>query len=139
MRNTEGIYLFKDADSDIVGATASILCVIHCLITPFIFTAQATAAATCAEISPMWWKMVDFIFLIITFFAVYYTAKSTPLRWLSLILYSLWSVLTLLIINKFYHLIEISHVTIYVLAICMSGLHFYNANYCRCFKNKCNN
>ncbi len=133
MKNIKVIHLEKTTDYDLLGTITSMLCMIHCIITPFLFAAQATVSTTCSEISPMWWKVLDYLFLIITFFAIYYTAKSTVLKWLPNLMYVMWSLLALLVVNKFYHLINISHVVIYVPALCLAGLHLYNRNYCRCY------
>ncbi|MFK7796305.1 MAG: MerC domain-containing protein [Aureispira sp.] len=47
--------------SDFFGAAASTLCLIHCLITPFIFVAQ-TCSRTCCSDAPIWWRMIDVVF-----------------------------------------------------------------------------
>jgi len=133
----KGIQLVKNTDPDFVGAASSVLCMIHCIITPFLFAAQATVSTACSEISPTWWKMVDYLFLIITFFAIYYTAKSTLLKWLPNVMYVMWSVLAILLFNKLYHLVSIPHPAIYVPALSLSGLHIYNRHYCRCQKDQC--
>jgi len=74
MKSQKEASLILKPDSDIMGALASGLCMMHCIITPFLFAALAT---TCSEVGPLWWKMVDFVFLVITFIAIRYTAKST--------------------------------------------------------------
>lgn len=113
-------------NSDMLGATASMLCVVHCLLTPFLFAAQATLLSTCSDISPTWWRMIDFIFLIITFFAIRFTVNSTSFKWLPSALYSLWSILAILTFNKFFHFIQLPHLLIYIAAIGLSILHLYN-------------
>ena len=42
-----------NSESDIFGAAASSLCLIHCLLTPVIFVVQASAFS-CSEASPIW-------------------------------------------------------------------------------------
>jgi hypothetical protein len=119
-------------DSDFIGAVASVLCIVHCLLTPLLFVAHSTVVLSCAEIGPMWWKMIDFIFLAITYIAIYYTAKSTVLRWVSRSLYLLWYCLALLVINKFFQFVGIPDVVLYVPGLALCVLHLYNRNYCRC-------
>jgi hypothetical protein len=51
-------------NSDGIGALASTLCLIHCLITPFIFVVQSCATSCCAS-APAWWLFFDYFFLII--------------------------------------------------------------------------
>ena len=137
MSNLKGTFSVRDTDYDFIGAGASVLCMIHCLLTPFLFAAQATVSSSCSEISPMWWKMVDYVFLIFTFFAIHYTSKASLLKWIPNVLYALWTILALLLVNKFYNLISIPHAIIYIPAISLTVLHLYNRNYCRCYKDKC--
>jgi len=127
----------KTADYDILGASASMLCMVHCILTPFLFAAQATVSSTCSDISPMWWKTVDVLFLVITFFAIFFTSKNTLLKWIPTTLYMLWGIYALLVLNKFFHLISIPHSIIYVPAISLSILHLYNKNYCSCHSSAC--
>lgn len=135
MKFIREISLNRVSDSDFIGAIASVLCVIHCALTPFLFAAQAAISSSCKDIGPLWWKLIDFFFLIITFFAIYYTTKSTQLKWLPFVLYSLWSLLALLLVIKFYNLFDVPHSIMYVLAIGLSSLHIYNRHYCLCQKN----
>ena len=46
-------------NSDIIGASASTLCTIHCLATPFIFFASTCTQSCCAS-APSWWVWIDF-------------------------------------------------------------------------------
>jgi len=126
-----------NSKSDIFGLVASSLCMVHCLATPFLFAAQAAVGATCSDIGPLWWKMIDFFFLVITFFAIVYTVKSTLLKWMPLVLYVLWTVLAILVVNKFFHIVHVPHTIIYIPAIALSLLHLYNWNYCRCHEDRC--
>ena len=53
--------------SDTIGAIASTLCVIHCLMTPMLFAAQSYIAVQ-QEVIPFWWKNLDFLFVAISLF-----------------------------------------------------------------------
>ena len=64
-------------NSDYLGAAASGLCIIHCLLTPVLFVVQASSSLTCSEISPGWWSAIDYLFLAVTFFAIRATTRST--------------------------------------------------------------
>ena len=55
---------------DSVGIIASTLCMIHCIGTPFIFIAKACSATCCSE-APLWWVIIDYIFLFISFSQLY--------------------------------------------------------------------
>ena len=56
---------------DLVGAMTSGLCAIHCMITPFIFLAKAGSTAIHVEV-PIWYQMIDYLFIVISFGAVYF-------------------------------------------------------------------
>lgn len=128
---------FLDINSDILGAAASFLCIIHCLLTPFIFVAQASVSHVCSEISPFWWKSIDLFFLAITIAAVYFTAKSTNLKWMPISLWTCWIILAFLVLNKFINLVSIPHFIVYIPAISLSVLHIYNRRYCNCDNEVC--
>jgi len=132
MKFKKEISLRIDSNSDLLGILASGLCMIHCIATPFLFVTQATASVSCAEISPLWWKSIDYIFLVITFFAIYFSAKFTTLKWMPITLYSCWFVLTFLVINASLQLISLPHALIYIPALGLSFLHIYNRRYCSC-------
>ena len=53
--------------ADIIGASASLLCIIHCLATPFVFFIKTSSSLCCSE-TPTWWQSIDYIFLTVAFF-----------------------------------------------------------------------
>ncbi len=122
--------------SDIFGALASTLCLIHCLITPLIFVAQ-TCSLTCCASAPAWWRVIDLAFLIISFFAIYASTNSTTKNWLKISFWVSWVSLFMLIINENFHFITLAHESIYVPSLALILLHFYNKKYCTCSSNSC--
>ncbi len=62
--------------SDFIGVAASTLCFFHCIATPLIFVAQA-GSAVMEEVHPWWWGTLDIIFLVISFFAVYWSSRKS--------------------------------------------------------------
>ena len=84
--------------SDVIGAFASGLCMMHCIATPFFFIASA-CSATCCNTSPIWWQRLDYIFLFVSLFAVYQGAKSSTKLWVSCGLLANWLALFILILN----------------------------------------
>ncbi|WP_430814111.1 MerC domain-containing protein [Carboxylicivirga sp. RSCT41] len=125
----------KTLSFDSIGMASSTLCLVHCLITPFIFIAQA-CAASCCETAPVWWRAVDFIFLAISFMAVYFSAKKTPKKWMGYAFYALFIILSTLIINEYVVIYSLSKVPLYAAAILLAGLHFYNRSLSKC-SNEC--
>ena len=89
----------KIVNPDIIGVTASTLCFIHCVATPFIFVAKACSSTCCTE-APLWWKAVDFLFLAISFIAIYYTTKTSTKNWVKYALWVTWTLLLFVILNE---------------------------------------
>lgn len=123
-------------NSDILGTFASSLCLAHCVATPFLFLAQASAA-TCCDGPPTWWKFMDYFFLAISFFAIYWTTKTTTIKWMKPMLWLSWSVLAGIILNEKLELVPIPEAAIYYPAVALMGLHIYNRKYCTCNFDKC--
>lgn len=122
--------------SDYFGILASSLCMIHCLATPIIFMVQA-CTASCCESGPLWWRMMDYLFLIISLAAIHYSAKTTSLEWMPKAMYITWGILAFLIINGSINIFNIPHFFMYIPALSLVGLHFYNQKYCKCLEEKC--
>ena len=122
--------------SDYIGALSSGLCLIHCMATPFLFAAQSSAVHSCAD-APMAWSMIDFVFIGISFFAVWWSVKSTSKEWVK---YGMWTALGLsflVILNEKLGLVPLPGVTIYFTGFLLIGLHVYNHRYCKCAEDGC--
>ena len=117
--------------SDIIGVTASSLCFIHCLATPLLFVAHASAVAVEA-LHPWWWGTLDIIFLAISFFAVYWSAKNTSKRVMRFWFWSSWLVLAFVVLNEKVSIIPLFEETIYFPTMALVFLHIYNRRYCEC-------
>lgn len=128
-----------DTKSNLIGAFASGLCLIHCLAAPFIFVAQATAAHhhDHHHHDIGWWSSLDYVFLGISSIAVYYSAQNTSLKWMPTALYASWAGLSFLLLNEKFHLIHLSHEMIYIPTLSLIGLHVYNTRYCNCDDEEC--
>ena len=123
-------------NSDSIGALASTLCLIHCLITPFIFVVQSCAASCCAS-APSWWVFFDYLFLTISFFAIFKSTKTTQSNFIKIALWSFWVLLLCLILNESIEVLLINKNVLYFVAVSLSSLHIYNLKYCQCSDNKC--
>ena len=122
--------------ADNIGMASSSLCLIHCLITPFIFIAQTCTASCCAD-CPNWWKSIDFFFLLISFFAAYYAAKNTSKNWVKISFYFLFSLLTLLVVIQHTPYLSLSVYLNYFVAFLLFSLHIYNKRWCKCSTRCC--
>ncbi|MEM7372464.1 MAG: MerC domain-containing protein [Bacteroidota bacterium] len=136
MSSFQGTFLRKNATSDTLGAFASALCALHCVATPLIFLAHASTADHHAS-APLWWGILDYFFLIISFVAIHYSAKKTSLRWMPFALYFAWALLAGYILIETFHLFHLSHALIYFPAFGLVFLHVYNRRHCRCEEDDC--
>ena len=128
--------IFIKQKSDTLGTLASSLCLIHCIATPFIFLVQASSA-TCCNTLPFWWKLIDFIFLTISFFAIYWSTKTTSIQWIKPLLWLSWFALLLIILNEKLEIFHLEESVIYVPALALMVLHLYNKKYCQCNSESC--
>ena len=122
--------------SDVIGAFASGLCMMHCIATPFFFIASA-CSATCCNTSPIWWQRLDYIFLFVSLFAVYQGSKSSTKLWVSCGLLANWLALFVLILNTKLGWFFIAENFKFFPAFVLIGLHLYNMRYCQCESNEC--
>ena len=121
---------------DSVGIIASTLCMIHCIGTPFIFIAKACSATCCAD-APLWWLVIDYIFLFISFIAIYFINKNLKIRWLKNAFWFSWFVLLFTILNHSLQILDIHKNFIYIPAFSIIALHFYNLQFCKCKNESC--
>ena len=128
------IYLTQK--SDIWGATASSLCIIHCLTTPLLFVTQ-TSSISYFETLPFWWKYIDYFFLVISFMAVYKSTITTSLNWIKKALWINWTLLFIVIVNEKLKLFILAEVFNFIPASALIIIHLYNQKYCTCNTNKC--
>ena len=122
--------------SDRIGIIASFLCTIHCIATPFLFIAKACSVTCCAE-APLWWVMIDYVFLIVSFVAIYYTNKNSSIRWLKSFLWISWFLLLITILNHSIGFIYLPENFIYIPAFSIILLHLYNLKFCKCEDETC--
>jgi hypothetical protein len=125
-----------EINSDHIGVTASSLCMLHCFFTPLLFLSQATSVTFTQEI-PFLWQSLNYLFLLISFLAIYYTAKNSSKLSVKVLLVSTWLILSSLIINEFFEITSIPELYTYAAATSLAGLHVYNLKYCRCDDDNC--
>jgi len=130
--------IFKIAieKSDSLGVIASSLCLIHCLATPFLFVAK-TCAISCCAAAPTWWIAVDYLFLFVSFFAVYWSTLTTSNKLIKSALWLSWFLLSFVLINEQMQWMSISHLAVYLPAVALVSFHIYNIRYCQCQNKEC--
>lgn len=125
---------------DLLGASASSLCLLHCLATPFLFIAEASVANHHHDHhgnAPLWWSVIDIIFIIISFFAIYFSAKTTSKNWMKYALFASWFLLTFLLLNEKVEGLHLAEEWVYLPALSLVGLHLYNRKYCQNKDEQC--
>ena len=69
--------------------------------------------------------------------AIYFAVKKSVNTTVNLILWTLWSVMSLLILNEKLELFKLPEIIIFVTAISLALVHGYNLKYCQCNSEKC--
>ena len=123
-------------NADIIGATASFLCMVHCAATPFLFIASACSASCCSA-APTWWISLDLIFLLISFFAVNRATKQTTKSWIKPVLWLFWSLLMTSVFLEQLSLVPYVSYLKYISALSLIVFHVYNLAFCQCNKENC--
>ncbi len=121
---------------DSIGSVASLLCLIHCVATPFIFITQACIMSCCVG-TPTWWQSLDYVFIIISFFAIFRSTQTSSNKSIKIALWITWFLLFLSIVNKAFQLFYINQNLTYTTGITLALLHLYNLKYCQCVNDKC--
>ena len=123
---------------DRIGMISSVLCMIHCISTPFLFIAKACATSCCSD-SPLWWQTVDYIFLAISLIAIYSVSKNSTITWLKASFWTSCFLLMILLINHSFQIVSLNSNLIFVPAFIIVVLHFYNLHFCNCSSKSCEN
>jgi len=125
------ILLEKILKPDIIGSLSSGLCLIHCAVTPFLFMVNVSTVSCCNPI-PIWWQLINYLFLAVSFAAVFSVVKKSTKRWLIIALVSSWTLLLVVILIETFEMMMIPEVLNYIPAFCLIALHLYNQKYCKC-------
>ena len=117
---------------DNIGATFSTLCVIHCFATPILFVTQSYMLVV-----PGWWQALNYVFLLLSFFAVYKTSQNSSNQIVKILLYIFWGILATLLISEEFELFHLPEFITYLTGLTLAGLHIYNKKYCQCDDEEC--
>ena len=123
-------------NSDYIGASPSGLCMLHCFATPLIFLSQSAAINISLDITFLWYSL-NYMFLLISFIAIYYSVKNSSNFLVKVLLYLFWLLLSALIINEGLSIFPVPELYTYISAFSLSSLHIYNLKYCRCDDDEC--
>jgi hypothetical protein len=129
------MFLIKQK-SDFLGAFASGLCLLHCIATPFIFLATAHGTCCTAEV-PQLWKGLDYLFLTISFVAIFWSTKNSTKEWIKFVLWGSWFLLFFIILNEKVQWFAIPEFAIYFPSLSLVFFHVYNLKFCQCSEDTC--
>lgn len=127
--------LFK-LKSDTLGAVSGSLCLIHCLATPLLFAFKICTVCREYTTSDLWEKL-DFVFLLVSFIAIFYSAQQTSKLWMKISFWVSWALLSLCLLNEKMEWFFVSEFLNYIPAIALIFLHLYNRRYCSCKTDAC--
>lgn len=128
-------YTIKHPDT--VGAINSSLCVAHCFATPFLFLTQAQTSLVELSSVPLWWQLLNYVFIAISFFAVKRTVKNSSNQVVKSLLWASWALLSALILNEEFEIMHMPELLTYFAGISLALLHIYNLKYCQCEDENC--
>ena len=110
-----------------LGAFFSFLCLIHCILTPIIFISGCAATvSTSHSPSELFWGSFDYLFIIVSLIAVFFSSKNSKSAYIKYALWLCWAILSFYLINEKIHLLELNEITLYISASYLVILHSYN-------------
>jgi hypothetical protein len=120
---------FLSSYPDLLGITASSLCLVHCMLTPVLFISTAVFALPIPDHSqdiPLFWKGIELFFLALSFWSVQQVVKQKPPRWLSGLFFVMWFILVGLVLLEWAHLHVLGDYPKYATGLALIGLHLFH-------------
>ena len=121
-------------NSDYLGVISSLVCLAHCILTPLLFLSQATIVSH--EV-PMLWQLLNYIFITLSFIAVYFSSKKTTNIYIKMGFWINWSLLFLCVLNESIEAFSVPELFMYIFASFLCLLHIYSLKYCNCEDENC--
>ncbi len=121
--------------ADYSGAAISFLCVIHCALTPLIFLAKPLITSAANDHQSRFWGMLNYVFLILSFIAVWYSTKHTLHPGYRRLLWIFWSLFASSIILELVHM-ETGEWLMYGSSIALATTHLMNYRHCKKCKDQ---
>ena len=119
-----------------LGIFSSILCMIHCMATPFLLVAIPSSSIIYQR-GQLWWSWLDVLFLIISLIAVFVAVQQSKQKWVQISMIVSWFLLSFFVINERLEGIEFSFDMVYFPAFALTVFHVINIRHCRCEEGCC--
>ncbi len=133
-------YTKNQSAADFFGAAVSSLCLIHCVLTPFVFVAKPIldgVGVHSGHEHTGWWGMLDPVFLTLSLLAVWYAAYHTPFLKIRLLFWAFWIVFATGLLLEM-NASPIGEWLMYAGSIALATTHVFNYRYCKaCSNNRC--
>jgi hypothetical protein len=102
VKSTLGNSTSYSTGADKLGIASAVACTIHCLLIPALFVVKYSFTANInthfAEGLPSWWPALDYLFLVVSFVAVYHAATHAAERGIKRFLWLFWICLAIAIV-----------------------------------------
>ncbi|MEO1011577.1 MAG: MerC domain-containing protein [Bacteroidota bacterium] len=118
--------------SDLLGVTASGLCAIHCALTPVFFAAKPLLETTMNKHvhGTGFWAQVDYLFLVLSLAAVWYSARHTVHTGIKKVLWGAWGVFAMGLLSEALYFAH-GKWFMYIGSITLVAAHVYNHRHCK--------
>ncbi|MES2702224.1 MAG: MerC domain-containing protein [Bacteroidota bacterium] len=80
--------------ADKLGIASAVICTVHCLVVPALFLLKFSSMGGSL---PGWWDKLDFVFLIVSFGAVFHASSHSAGKAIKYLLWIFWSFLAIAI------------------------------------------
>ena len=121
---------------DKVGILSSTICLIHCLVTPFIYVTYA-GFFKLSEYLSFSWKAINLVLIIFSLVAVNRSTKKTTSKIIKPIFWLSWGFLFFVLLNEEAKFFELPELVSYFSALNLAGVHIYNLKFCGCKDESC--
>lgn len=106
--------------SDYLGIASATLCVAHCILAPFLILAVSKYA---------WWEHLTYVFLALSFYAVYEAIKAKPPTYILVLICGSFALMTIFLLLEASW--KIAEPLSYIASLGLVVGHILNIRYCK--------
>ncbi len=128
--------------SDLLGIFSSGLCAVHCAITPLFFAAKPLFEQAVDHPrhgdghGPSGWAMLDYVFLLLSLLAVWFSTRHTNSRPIKTALWASWACFAVGLVLEMQYLVW-GKWLMYAGSIALIAAHMANMRHCRACDGSC--